>query len=877
MAQHATAIGASSGARFAATKFRPAELPATLVPRSALHERLTTGAGQQLTVVVGSAGAGKSVLLSSWVAARPAGLTSWLSCDPADADPVRFWAGFIEAPRMLDPGFADEASELLTMDRAMSADVTASIANAAARLPAGSAIIVDDFHFASPGAGRYMADLVVLWPAETVQLVLSSRSDPPLRLHRLRLSGELCELRDPALAFSPAESQDLLANFGVTIATGDLERLQQRSEGWAAALQMVALSLRGSTDPVRVTRALDIHRHTIADYFISEVLDQQPPDVVRFMLDTSILSHLTAGACTAVTGREDAAAVLRSIDTSNLFLVALDEERTMFRYHRLVRQVLRAELRARDRSREQGLHERAATWLDSTGDSWRATRHFVEARQVERALAVMQSRSVAEVMQDPSIPETLDLSMLPPSLLTDSPDQLLAVAADTLMRGDIARCAGYLDGLTQVQRSHPLEPRLAARFAALRSCYYAVAGQMAEAAGQVREMRAIQQQARFTDEWNTVMPLVMLHVNTAMDDFPAVEREAKLALAMPTLTEPARRVMVPGARAVAWFEAGRLGEAADAARAAAAEAGRLGFERHYLAVDYLRALVGLALEQRDLDTAEQLTEQRLRIAEHRRPSFEFVALLDRARIWAARGEVNEALSTVAAARSVLPVSKSVLLANADEMEALLRLSLGDLRSPAELAARLPAAGRSLLQARIALAAGDHQAAQGYLQSASLDSPTPRHALVQQLLLAAAAIERGDPMAGSALGGALHTARQEGFANTVVTAAPQVTSYLIEHSTQLRQDPYVRHLIAAALETHAAHPAVAAAQGVPADALTPAELRVLKLLPISTYLEMAATLYVSRNTVKTHLRSIYQKLGATSRAEAIERAVEIGLL
>jgi LuxR family maltose regulon positive regulatory protein len=877
VAQGATASGASSGARFAATKFRPAELPATLVPRSALHERLTTGAGQRLTVVVGSAGAGKSVLLSNWAAVRPAGLTSWLSCDPADTDPVRFWAGFTEAPRVLDPDFAAEARELLAMDHSMSADVTASIANAAAGLPTGSAIIVDDFHFATPSAGRYMADLIDLWPAETVQLVLSSRSDPSLRLHRLRLSGELCEIRDPELAFSLAESQDLLANFGVAITTADLARLQQRSEGWAAALQMVALSLRGTTDPARVARALDIHRHTIAEYFISEVLDQQPPDVVRFMLDTSILSHLTAGACTAVTGRDDAVAVLRSIDAANLFLVALDEEHTMFRYHRLVRQVLRAELKARDRSREQGLHRRAAAWLESTGDSWRATRHFVEAKQVERALAVMQSRSVTEVMQDPGIPGTLDLSMLPPSLLTDSPGQLLAVATDTLMRGDVTRCAEYLDGLAQAARSHPLEPRLAARFAALRSCYYAITGQMPEAAGQVREMRAIQQRARFTDEWNTIAPLVMLHVNTAMNDPAAVEREARLALAMPTLTEPARRVMVPGARAVAWFEAGRLGEAADAAGAAAAEAGRLGFERHYFAVDYLRVLVGLALEQRDLDTAERLTEQHLRIAEHRRPSFEFAALLDRARIWAARGEVDEALTTVATARGVLPVSKSVLLAHADELEALLRLSLGDLRSPAELAARLPAAGRSLLQARIALAAGDHQAAQDHLQSASLASPTPRHALVQQLLLAAAAIERGDPMASSALGGALHTARQDGFANTVVTAAPQVTTYLIEHSTQLRQDPYVRHLIAAALETHAVHPAVTAVKDVPGNALTPAELRVLKLLPTSTYLEIAATLYVSRNTVKTHLRSIYQKLCATSRAEAIERAAEIGLL
>ena len=320
---------ASSSPRFALAKFRPTTLPATLVTRSVLHDRLTAGAGQRLTVVVGSAGAGKSVLLSSWAAARPPGVTSWLSCDEADADPVRFWAGFIEAPQMVAPGFGADAADLLAMDGVMSADVTASIANDAAKLPAGSAIIVDDFHYAAAAVGRDMTDLVERWPAETAQLVLASRFDPPLRLHRLRMAGELCELRDRDLYFSLAESRDLLANFGVEVAAADLALLHQRSEGWAAALQMAALSLRGTTDPARAARALDVRSHAIAEYFISEVLEQQPPEVARFMLDTSILGELTADACAAVTGRQDAAALLRSIDAANLFLVALDDERTV--------------------------------------------------------------------------------------------------------------------------------------------------------------------------------------------------------------------------------------------------------------------------------------------------------------------------------------------------------------------------------------------------------------------------------------------------------------------------------------------------------------------------------------------------------------------
>ena len=403
---------ASQRPRFAATKFRPTTLPATLVTRLGLRDRLTAGAGQRLTVVVGSAGAGKSVLLSSWVAARPSGATSWLSCDEADSNPVRFWTGFVEASQGVSPGFGADAADLLAMDSVMSADVTASIANDAAKLPAGSAIVVDDFHNAAPAVAGNMTDLVERWPAQNAQLVLASRVDPPLRLHRLRMSGELCELRDRDLYFTLAESSDLLAGFGVALAPEEQALLHQRSEGWAAALQMAALSLRGTKDPLRATRALDVRGHAIAGYFVSEVLEQQPPEVIQFMLDTSVLGELTADGCAAVTGRQDASALLRSIDAANLFLVPADDERTTFRYHHLVRQVLSAELRARDRPREQALQLRAAEWLESAGDTRQASRHFLAARQVDRALSLLQDRVAADFLRDPALPAPLDLSMV---------------------------------------------------------------------------------------------------------------------------------------------------------------------------------------------------------------------------------------------------------------------------------------------------------------------------------------------------------------------------------------------------------------------------------------------------------------------------------
>jgi ATP/maltotriose-dependent transcriptional regulator MalT len=426
-------------------------------------------------------------------------------------------------------------------------------------------------------------------------------------------------------------------------------------------------------------------------------------------------------------------------------------------------------------------------------------------------------------LHDPVLPAAPDLSTVDPSLLAHAPDRLLALAADLLTWGDTARGGEYLDLLEHAQPTALPDPELVTRSAVMRSFHYGVSGQLDEAVSLALAARASQERTPLTDEWDITIPLILLRLHNCLEDYEAVEREAVAAQAMPSLTEVARLVLVPGARALAWLESGRLADAADAALAAGVDARRLGFGHHFFAVDHLRALAGLALERRDLDTAERLAEQALSIVERRRPLFEFLTLLDRARIWAARGQVREAL------------------------------------------------------ARIALATDDHHTAQEHLRSPSLGELTPGRALERQVLLAAAAIGRGDPLAAGILGGALHTARQERFLNTVVAAAPQVASYLIEHAAQAGPDPFMEQLIAAALEVRAVRSAAARSPDVLAEPLTAAELRILKLLPTSTYLQMAATLYVSRNTVKTHLRSVYQKLGVASRAEAIERALDLQLL
>jgi LuxR family maltose regulon positive regulatory protein len=872
------ARGTFRAPQFPVTKFRPPTLPDTLVARPGLRDRLSDGADRRLTVVVGSAGAGKSVLLADWAASRPAGLTSWLSCDGADDDLIRFWAGFIESPRSIEPTFGADAFDLLTMDGRMSADVAASIANDAVKLPTGSAIVVDDFHVAAPAVAASMTELIECWPCKNVQLVLASRFDPPLRLHRMRLSDELCEIRDRDMYFSLEDSRALLANFDVHLPDADLALLHQRSEGWPAALQMVMLSLRSATDPARTAHALQIRSNAIADYFVDEVLDRQSPEVARFMLDTSVLGELTADACGALTARQDAAALLHQIDADHLFLVPLDEGRTSFRYHHLVSQTLRAQLRARDPARERLLQLRSAAWFESGGDARNAARHLLAARQPRRALALLRDRGLAGFLQDPADPAPLDLSAVGPSLVVDAPEDLLALATNLVLSGDIVHGGQYLDLFERARSSIPFKPRLTSRLAVMRAVRCAAVGQLDGALGAALRAQVTQDQHPLGDEFRAAVSLTLLRVYPCLETLGALEREAAAALAMPGLPEPARLVLVPGARALALAEAGHLAEAAQAAEAAETDAHRLGFEWHFFAVDHLRALAGLALERHDLDTAEQFTERVLRISERQWPLFEFLALLDRARIWAARGHVCEALATVESARPVLVGASSVLLARADEQEAVLRLSLGDERAAADLASGLvPLARRRLVQAKIALAAGDHRAAQQHLRAVAPDSLTPRHLLEREILLAAAAIVRGDPTAAGILGGVLHAARRQGFLGTVVTTSPQVAEYLVEHAARLRMDPFIERLIATALEVRAAQPDACGASRPLAEPLTAAEQRILQLLPTSTYAQMANSLYISRNTVKTHLRSIYQKLGATSRGEAVERAVDLHLL
>ena len=250
-----------------------------MVRRARLFDQLDHGEAARLTLVVGSPGSGKSALVADWLAFRSDRSVAWLSCDLADADPVRFVAAVIEALRRAAPQpdtFGADARQLLDLDGQVSADVIAALVDDLERPEGDGVLVIDDFHLTGKGGSDALALLVEYCPT-ALQIVVASRVDPALRLHRMRANDELVELRDQDLSFTPEEAERFLSGFGVRLSEPDAVLILRRSEGWVAGLQMAALSIQRSPDPIGAAARVELHRRTVAGYFLDEVVYRQPP------------------------------------------------------------------------------------------------------------------------------------------------------------------------------------------------------------------------------------------------------------------------------------------------------------------------------------------------------------------------------------------------------------------------------------------------------------------------------------------------------------------------------------------------------------------------------------------------------------------------
>ena len=356
-----------------------------LVPRWALFERLSAAAAGGVTLVSAPPGSGKTVLLRSWI--EDAGLgerVAWVSVERGERDAQRFWQSVIGAlsGAVGRDGIVQKLGAAPAFD---GESVVGRLLSDLASLEGSCVLVIDDLHeLSSADALAQLEFLVARLPPE-LRIVLATRRDPRLGLHRLRLTGALVELRASDLRFSPQETRELLEAAGVVLSDTGLALLHERTEGWAAGLRLAAIALAGHPEPERFVAEFSGSERTVADYLLAEVLDRQPADVRRLLLRTSVLERVSGPLADYVTEASGSERILLGLEEVNAFVVSLDVARSWFRYHHLFADMLRLELRRTAPDEIRPLHRAAARWYAEHGYVVDAIEHLQAARDWRQA------------------------------------------------------------------------------------------------------------------------------------------------------------------------------------------------------------------------------------------------------------------------------------------------------------------------------------------------------------------------------------------------------------------------------------------------------------------------------------------------------------
>jgi LuxR family transcriptional regulator, maltose regulon positive regulatory protein len=432
-----------------------------VVPRPRLAERL----GEGLVLVCAPAGYGKTVLIADWVRQthRPA---AWLSLDAGDSDPARFWRHAVAALDRARPGTGARVSRLLGPPAPQSFDalVTAVVNELAAQPDADEQLLVlDDYHLVDSPPVHASLGLLLERRPPGLHVVVSSRADPPLALARLRARGQLAEVRAADLRFTAGEAAALLA--GVAASSGNqlpeaaVATLTERTEGWAAGLQLAGLSLRGQADTAGFVAAFTGSHRFVLDFLAEEVLEQQDEEVRTFLLETSVLDRLSGQLCDAVTGRVGSQALLERVERAGLFLVPLDEVRRWWRYHHLFADVLRARLLDRKPAQAALLHRNAASWYQDQGLVDDAIRHAAAAGELTWAARLIERNfDTAFYLRGEVATIQRWLGILPADLIRTRPRLLLAQALMAATSGRLAAVEPLLDAAERTSVAADEEP-----------------------------------------------------------------------------------------------------------------------------------------------------------------------------------------------------------------------------------------------------------------------------------------------------------------------------------------------------------------------------------------------------------------------------------
>jgi len=344
-----------------------------------------------MTLICAPAGFGKTTLISEWIAGwdRPA---AWLSLDGGDNDPTRFVAYLVAALQTVAPNIGEGVLGLLQSPQPPpTQSILTALLNEISAIPNDFVLVLDDYHVIDARAVDDALAFLIEHLPPRMHLVVATREDPNLPLSRLRVRGQLSELRATDLRFAPTEAAEFLRGvMGLELSEEDIGALETRTEGWIAGLQLAALSMRGREDVPNFIRAFAGDNRYILDYLVEEVLQRQPERVRSFLLQTSILDRLSGPLCDAVTDQEEGNARLETLERGNLFVVPLDDKRHCYRYHHLFADVLSAHLMAEQPDQVSTLHRRASEWYEHNGSAADAIRHALAAEDFVRAAGLVE-------------------------------------------------------------------------------------------------------------------------------------------------------------------------------------------------------------------------------------------------------------------------------------------------------------------------------------------------------------------------------------------------------------------------------------------------------------------------------------------------------
>ncbi len=420
-----------------------------LVSRPRLVDCLNEGLDKKLTLIAAPAGFGKTTLLSEWIPQSPRCVT-WLSIDQSDNDPTRFWTYFIASLQSLSPQLGDNALALLQSSTAPAiTSILTVLINELTTFRDAFAIVLDDYHVIEANIIHETLTFLIDHLPDNMHLVITSRVDPPLQLSRLRVRDQLTEIRANDLRFTTEEAAAFLSQvMGLNLSAEEATLLETRTEGWIAGLQIAALSMQGRNDITGFIQAFSgSHRH-ILGYLADEVINQQSEDNLKFLLQTSLLDRLCGPLCEAVTGDSGGQETIQGLERANLFIIPLDDEGVWYRYHHLFGEVLRNRLTTSSingKTNIAELHRRASDWFEEAGLIDDAIGHALAAPDMERAAVLVERYSTIMMQQSNIFLFRSWLQQLPEELVQTRPRLLLAYGWSLVLTGHVKSLEQWLD------------------------------------------------------------------------------------------------------------------------------------------------------------------------------------------------------------------------------------------------------------------------------------------------------------------------------------------------------------------------------------------------------------------------------------------------